>query len=361
VDVRTAAARITVPAVRALCGLLGLVGLLALACGACHHPPKPKPKVVTSIFPVYDLTRRVAGEDADVLLLPPVEVSPHRYEPAAGDMDRGAGANLAVMIGLDFDPWMQTLMTARGAPKSRVLKLADRVPTLPRRVSLTDEGTQAQRDAHRKPGAPDPRGDSGIDVHVWLDPQRALLMGRAITDELVRVDPDHAQGYRSRGLELTHAIEALDHELEGRTGKWKGRAFATLHDCFRYYAGRYHLDADVAVEAQPGVRPPLRYEQQVLGRMRSRGVVAIFGEPQLDSRPARLLGEAGPFNYGVLDPLGGTPGAMSYEELLRADTDSLEKALESPLPVRADGGSVSPPAPLAPPSASGSSSSVPAP
>ncbi len=342
------------PCVRPLLPQRALLAvLLALSLVvACHRAPRPRAKVVTTIFPVYDLTRRITGPDADVILLEPPERSPHQYIATPGDLERSTGANLAVLIGLDLDAWLEGVV-ARVAPTARVLRLADRVPTLPRKPSLTDEVEQAQHDAHRAPGAPDPRGVAGIDVHVWLDPQRALLMGRAITDELCRVDPGHATAFRQRGLELTTSLESLDRELEARTGTWKERSFATLHDGFRYFAARYHLDVAVAVEAIPGVRPNIRYEQLVVRRLRERGAAGLFGEPQLDSQPAQTLAQVTHVPYGVLDPIGGTGGVDSYEALIRSVAGSLETVLlipraPSPAPFAAATSSAAGPASAAP-------------
>jgi zinc transport system substrate-binding protein len=307
--------------------LAALAALATLASSsACQPKPHAKAKVVTTIFPIYDLTRRIAGPDADVIQLEPGERSPHQYTAAgAGDADRVAGASLAVMVGLDLDAWLQPVMT-QVAPKARVLRLADRVPTLPRTPGLGD-GPQPKRGGKAPPGAESTPSPDTIDVHVWLDPQRALLMARAISDELCRADPSHAAGFRTRSLELTKSLEALDKELEARTAAWKQKTFVTLHDSFRYYAARYHLEVAAAVESRPGVRPPTRYEQVVLERLREKGAGGVFGEPQLDSLPAKVVAHAAQLPYGVLDPLGGTPGVDSYEALLRADTDVLEKAL----------------------------------
>jgi zinc transport system substrate-binding protein len=294
---------------------------LSLAVAGCHRAPRPRPKVVTSIFPIFDLARRVAGPDADVVMLEPVEVSEHQYSPSRSDMDRALGASLAVMIGLDLDAWMQPMMT-RVAPSSRVLRLADRVPTLPRQPSLTDV-----QQARRAEPDDDPRMPNAIDAHVWLDPQRAVLMTRAIGEELCRVDPAHARGYRARSQAVTESIDALDRAVEERAATWGQRAFVTLHDDFRYYAARYHLDVAAVVEPTPGIRPSIRYDQVVIRRLRERGAAGVFGEPQLDSQPARTLAEASGLPYGVLDPLGGTAGVDSYEALIRFDTDALEKVL----------------------------------
>ncbi len=241
---------------------------LVLASG-CRHPAG-KPRVVTTLFPVYDLTRRIAGPDADVELLLPPGTSPEGFVPGPDVEPKVAGARLAVTIGLDLDPWLAAMMT-RVSPKGRVLRLADRVPTLPRPDSAA-------------PGAP-----AAVDVHVWLDPQRAVLMARAITDDLCRVDGDHALAYRTRGVAVGHALEALDEELEKRTAAWQGRSFVTVHDDFRYYAERYHLATARLAPAK--------------------------------AEHAALV---------TLDPIGGTSGVDTYEALLRWDTDALEKALSAP-------------------------------
>lgn len=304
--------------------LLAWIVLLGLIAG-CHRAPRVKPKVVTSLFPVFDLARRVAGPDAEVLLLPPVELSEHQYSPAAGDLERATGARLAIMIGLDLDAWMQPMMT-RVAPTARILRLADRVPTLPREPSLTAAAPPSKR-PRRGEVDEDPRPPNTVDAHVWLDPQRAVLMTRAIGEELCRVDPANARGYRARALAVTESLDRLDHETEARVATWKQHVFVTLHDDFRYYAARYHLEVAAAVEPVPGIRPSIRYDQMVLRRLRERNAAGIFGEPQLDSESAKVLCQASHLPCGVVDPLGGTPGVDSYEALIRFDTDALEAVL----------------------------------
>jgi zinc transport system substrate-binding protein len=308
---------------------LGALTALAvtLALGAaCHHAPRPRAKVVASIFPIYDLTRRVAGPDADVELLEPPELSPHAYVPTPANMQQTAGASLAVTVGLDLDPWVQAAMT-RMAPTGRVLRLADRVPTMPRQPSVTDPPGRPGHNPLRRPAEEEARKQTSIDPHVWLDPQRALLMTRAICDELCRVDPDHARGYRTRSLAVTQSLDGLDREILTRTAAWKQRSFVTMHDGFRYYAGRYHLEVALAIEGDVGRAPAALTNQRLLQQLRERQPGGVFGEPQIDSDRARVLAGATKLPFGVLDPLGGTGGADSYEALIRSDTDVLEKAL----------------------------------
>lgn len=238
------------------CGLAGrlLVAvwmvLVVGTLGACR--PKAtaeRTRVAVSVFPVFDLVKRVAGPDADVTLV---------SEATAA----AARADLGVAVGLGFDPWMTRALATE--KKSALLKVGDRVPTL----SIDDAGEG---------------GDAPQDPHVWLDPQRAQLMVRAVAESLGRVDGAHALAYRARATELDAQLAALDKELETRIGGLPGRAVpATGFEAFRYFAERYRLER--------------------------RGPVTHGG------------GHGG----AELDPFGGKPETDSYEKLLRVNVTALE-------------------------------------
>src|SRR4051794_11417797 len=113
---------------------LAFVILLALAvsvagCNSCQKSGGgERMRVIVSIFPIYDLVRRVAGPDADVSLLLQPGHNEHHFDPTPKDVETAAQAKLGVMIGLGLDPWMEKLLHD-AAPNARVLKLGDRVPT----------------------------------------------------------------------------------------------------------------------------------------------------------------------------------------------------------------------------------------
>ena len=191
---------------------LTLLSLASVApLGACHRAPE-RAKVAVSIFPVYDLVRRIAGPDADVTLVVP-------------NAPRMQDAKLVVLVGLGLDAWMEPLEP----PKARVLKVGDRVPTIPAK-------------------------DGAIDPHVWLDPQRARLMATAIAEDLARTDSSHANAFRARAAALDASLDALDHEVDARASTWKSRAFTSADGGMAYYAERYRLMiAPDAIAGAPSV------------------------------------------------------------------------------------------------------------
>jgi zinc transport system substrate-binding protein len=288
-----------------------------MSVGGCRPKSTERARVAVSIFPVYDLVRRVAGPDADVVLVLPPGKSPHAFEPGAAESEAASRVKLGVMVGLGLDPWMEKLV-GTASPKARLLKVGDRVPTLTVAAPPAGDG-EARARAREGDDAP-------IDPHVWLDPQRARLIVKAVAEELSRLDARHAGAYRQRTSEVDASLGALDRELEAATAPWKERGVVTFHASFGYLAERYRLGVAGVVEADPGTPPSPKVTVELTALVAAKKA-AIFREPQLDGAPAEAIARGAGAAVGVLDPLGGTAETDSYEKLLRFDTASLARAL----------------------------------
>ena len=136
--------------------LLLVLCLFAALAGGCERKPHARANVAVSVFPLYDLVRRIAGPDADVTLVLPPGASPQGWRVTPDVSSCVAATKLFISVGLGLDPWMEYLR-AQAPPGSRALKLGDRVPTV-----ATDDGA--------------------IHPYVWMDPQRARLMATTIPE-----------------------------------------------------------------------------------------------------------------------------------------------------------------------------------
>jgi ABC-type Zn uptake system ZnuABC Zn-binding protein ZnuA len=307
-----------------------VLSLLVTAISGCSSCGKggsanERPQVTVSIFPVYDLVRRVAGPDADVTLFLQPGRNEHSFDPTPKDVETAARAKLGVMVGLGLDPWMEKLMK-ESAPKARILKVGDRVPTLTMKDDPVGADDHEQNAAHGHDHGHE--GEGAPDPHVWMDPQRAQLIVRAIAEELARVDPAHALAYRQRATEVDNALSELDKEAEERLKSLKRRDFVTFHGSFGYFAERYRLNIVAVIEPFPGSQPTGEYVSKVLGVIKEKNVPALYSEPQLDPRPAKVLAEEAKIPLGVLDPVGGGPETDSYEKMIRFNVAQLEKHLK---------------------------------
>jgi zinc transport system substrate-binding protein len=296
-----------------------------VGCSSCRGKSSDRLKVSVSVFPIYDLTRKIAGPDADVILLLPPGHNEHHFDPTPREIEEVASSRVGVMVGLGLDNWMDKLVKD-AAPKARLIKVGDRVPTLT--IKEEHVGEEAAHAAGGKEDEHEGEEPGAIDPHVWLDPARARLMVKAISEELARADAEHAHAYRQRAAETDSMLEALDKEVEAKTAAFHTRGFVTFHGSFGYFAERYHLQILAVIEPFPGSTPTGHYIEEVLGVVRDKKVPAIFSEPQLDPRPAKTIADAAKVPLGVLDPVGGGPEADSYEKMIRFNVAALEKALK---------------------------------
>lgn len=62
-----------------------------------------KMNILTTIFPIYDFARTVAGDHADVSMLLPPGAESHTYEPTPRDILKIQNSDLFIYIGGESD------------------------------------------------------------------------------------------------------------------------------------------------------------------------------------------------------------------------------------------------------------------
>jgi zinc transport system substrate-binding protein len=314
-----------------------------IACGARSAPKRPA--VAVSIFPIYDLTRRVAGDRLETVLLLPPGRSEHGYDPTPAEMARVSGAKLTVEVGLGLDDWVGAMVRRAAGREVTSLRIGPKAS--PRPIVAEAVGAEAAEHGHddhdedekHEKGEKHDKHDKGekhgehaherggLDPHVWLDPQRMRDATSSIVEALTALDPEGAEGFRARGEALRGALATLDAEIGARAKRWARRVIVTFHGSMGYYAERYGLKVAAVIEPFPGREPTAKYVKEVLAAIAASKPAALFSEPQLDRRPAQALADEAKLPLFELDPVGGGPNVDSYEKLLRHDTDVLDRAL----------------------------------
>ena len=91
--------------------------VLPLGCDDDEAPGSGKPLIISSIFPIHDLVRQVAGDGfACEAILTPGQ-SAHDFQPSPKLAKTVARAKAAMVVGLELDPWAKKLAEAAGGVK----------------------------------------------------------------------------------------------------------------------------------------------------------------------------------------------------------------------------------------------------
>lgn len=316
----------------AVLGLL-LATVLALGCGKRADDASSTPKVAVSIFPLYDVTRRIAGERVSVMIVLPPGKSEHSYEPAPQDVVALSAAKIAFVVGHGLDAWVEPVVR-----DARIIRLGERVKPLPVMLEPISEATTTHdghddhghddhdhghaHGNHAPTGAPDP--------HFWLDPERVAGIVDVIAAELATLDPEGKETFLQNADAVKASLRALDKALLERARAWPvgKRNIVTFHGSMTYFAARYGLRIVAVVEPVAGTEPTSPYIIKVLDAIRLSNAAAIFSEPQLDRAPGQTIAREAKIPLGELDPIGGLDGRDTYEKLLTWNVDQLDKVLQ---------------------------------
>jgi zinc transport system substrate-binding protein len=313
-----------------------VVAVAALAsCGNKSGGGGDKPRVAASIFPLYDLTRRVAGDRVEVMLVLPPGKSEHGYDPTPKEIARLEGAKLGIVVGLDMDGWAENIL--RGAGGAKIVRIGDKVKTMP--IDVEPIGEEEGHDEHGEHHDGDHHDEKGEehhhheevgapDPHVWLDPDRMLGTVDVIAGELAAMDPGGKDVYAKNAEATKDQLKKLDAAIAARSKAWSNHTIVTFHGSMSYFAKRYGIRIAAVIEPLAGKEPTPGYITEVLAAIKRGNAAALFSEPQLDKAPAEMVAREAKIPLGELDPVGGVAGRDSYEALLNWNTDQLEKLLK---------------------------------
>lgn len=104
--------------------------ILALGLSACttegtEGSSDENLSIVTSFYPVYDFTQRVAGEQVDISLMVGNGVDPHSYEPSAQDVAEINDADMFVYSSEEMEFWVSSLLDTIDNEELSVVRTAD--------------------------------------------------------------------------------------------------------------------------------------------------------------------------------------------------------------------------------------------
>ncbi len=287
-------------------------------------------EVAADIVPMADFCRAVGGDMVEVELLVPPGASPHTHELTTGQMRFLAGADVVVTVGLGLTPWAEEVFAKAGNPDLEIVVAGEAVPP----SSLVPAGgvaTAGHADDEKEEGG-DAECDAGSsDPHVWLDPELVVYMVEAIRDAFIDADPANAEAYRENAAGYAEELARLDGDIARATAELTHRGFISFHSSFTYFARRYGLEQVGVIEEQPGKEPSAGEIAELVDLIESRGVRAVFAEPQFNPRAAEAIAEesGGTVVVGILDPLGDPddPGADTYLEVMRNNLAAMVEAL----------------------------------
>ncbi len=262
-------------------------------------PEKNQIQVVTSIFPVYEITKEIAGDQADVSLMVAENEDAHHYEPSAQAVAAVNEADVFVYSSDVMEFWVDRLLDVVENEELRIVKLAEGLD-----LSVAEEMEHEYEEAHG-------HDHGGSDPHFWLDPIAVSEQLTLITEALADADAAGEGIYRENEAVFQQALNRLDEAYRAALGEAEHREFVVQHEAFGHLANRYDLHQIAVGGLTTEVEPSPRQLVEVIEFVKTQEVPVIYYQSGENSAIAETVANETDTEIAVLYDLENAPASLN--------------------------------------------------
>lgn len=276
---------------------------------------KQKSQIVTTIYPFKAIILEIVGDKFEVNSVLPSGADPHTYEMLPSEF-KLIQNSAAFFYGSEaLDGWAARIEAQN---KIEMLKLVPEDFLIGIKVHNHFDDHNHSMDEEIL----------GIDPHFWVDPLTVNSMLPNLVSEIVKIDPDNSEYYMQNVNSFSTKLLELDKRIKTETADIKFRNVFTAHPFYSYFFERYNFFVAGSIEIAPGYHSTPKDIKQLMELVKQQNVNAIFTHKQHNDKPAKVLAESSGIKEFELDPIGGVPGRMTYEDIILHNLEIIKKALK---------------------------------
>ena len=198
--------------------------------------------ITCSLFPVYDFTREIVKDNAEVKLILRPGVEPHEFEPSPMDIKALNDSDVFIFTGKNMEGWAEKISSSLTFTK---------IIDASKNIELINN-----------------------DPHIWLDLNRAEIMVENILEGICEADNERAEIYKLNARNFLLKLSGLDEKFMGLK-KNKSLVFAGEFSC-NYFMKRYGFEYVSAYDGEN--EPSVKRMAEILKYIRENNVRYIFSD-----------------------------------------------------------------------------------
>ena len=271
---------------------------LVLLCAAillsCARDGSRGPALVaTSIYPVADIARNVAGDAAGVMHAVPASANPHSFEPDPSTVKQLHGAALYIGVHPELDGWVAKLLS----PEAKRLFIADSM--------------------------------GGENPHYWLSVRKAKQIAGLVRDLLSSSFPEKKETFAENCATYQKKLDALDGRIAALFTPLRNKKFIQWHPAWDFFAADYGLIVAGTIESGHGDSPSLKGFRALADTARREKIAVVVVDQYVQGGTAAALVREIGGREVRLDSIGGPsePGKSDYIGMMEQNARILAGAL----------------------------------
>ena len=342
--------------------------------------------VYTSFYPIYNLTKQIAGDKMEVKSFTNLKAESHGWEPSAKDIAELSNSKLMFINGAGMEEWEDSL------EDSTDIELVDTSEGLDLIKANHEDHDHAhdhedeehdhdheeenadheheedhadheheeenadheheeehadhedeehdhdheheEEDADHEHEEHDHEHNHGeFDPHTWLSPKNGLAQAKVIADKLSQVDPANKDYYMDNYKKIEDELNAMIDEYSKKFEEASNKNFLVNHKAFSYIARDFNLNQIALTSLTSTDDTDAKTLKEAAEKAKELNINTVFYEMGGSDKSAKTLAdeigaEIKPLNTLELATDEDLDNNKTYQELIRYNLEEIYKSLE---------------------------------
>ncbi len=276
-----------------------------------------KPIIALSTFSLFDIAKHISEDTFEVVMILPIGVDAHSYEPTPSKMVKLEKSVLVVYSGAGLEPWVDGYKF-----KNRTLNMSKHVDL---RKLESDEFDEHEHHDHQC-------AHSNIDPHYWLDIQNMIKATKLITAEFIQIEPKNKEIYIKNRDNYLVMLNKLDSLYKKELSSCYLDTIIVNHNAFSYLSHKYGFNIKALSGFSPDTQVTPKDMIRVINNIKMHKVKTIFFESFVSDKAIKSLAKEANVEVQTLQPLGNitkeeSDQNLTYEQIMKINLTKISKAL----------------------------------
>lgn len=285
-----------------------------------------KSTIYASFYPIYNLTKQIAGDKFEVKSFTNLKTESHDWEPSAKDMAEVSKAKLMFINGAGMEEWEDSLKNSSDIELVNTSKDIDL-------IKASEEDHHYHDEDHDHEDANEEHHHHGeYDPHLWLSPKNAISQAKVIAEKLSEIDPSNKDYYMDNFKKIEEELKALIAEYKEKFDGCENKNFLVNHKAFSYLAKDFFLNQIALTSLTSTEETDAKTLKDASLKAKELNIKTIFYEMGSSDKNAKTLADeigadTKPLNTLELATDENIKNDTTYQELVRENLEAIYQSL----------------------------------
>lgn len=295
-----------------------------------------KLKICASVYPIYDFTKKIAGDKLDVEMVMPQGTEPHGWEPDSNAIKNLENADMFIYNGAGLESWTDKVLGSLSNKDLKVVEASEGVDLIKSTHSHDHEDEdhdhdhdheaeenhnhnhnhEAEENHNHNHEATENNHDhedhdheghhhGPMDPHVWISPKNAKIEMENIKNALVELDKDNADYYESNYQKYAKMLDELDAKYKESLENLPKKEIVVSHEAYGYLCKDYGLTQIGVKGVNAETEPDAKKMAEIISYIKENNITTIFTEELIDPKVSNIIASETGCQVKVLSPIEG--------------------------------------------------------